>query len=79
MKSDLEMIELLAQTTNKSRIAEHFGIQLASVDSWLHRIRERRRENRIYENRILSLEKRNPHLKKILLSAKPYEMDEEED
>lgn len=63
---DLEMLELLSVAT-KEAVRKKYGMSLGTFDAWLHRIRHRRRDARIYVNRILSLENRNPHLKKILL------------
>jgi len=61
----------------KKMVAEKYGLTLRGLDSWLHRIRERRREYTWYLNNILNIEKRNPRMKKILLSAKLEEEEEE--
>jgi hypothetical protein len=66
---DIEMLELLA-VKEKGLVAAHFKLTLRGLDSWLHRIRERRREFQWYMNNILNVEKRNARLKKILLSSK---------
>jgi hypothetical protein len=74
LKRDIEMLERLT-VTQKNQVAKEFDLTLRGLDSWLHRIRERREELSWYFNMITSLEKRNSRLHKILLSAK---LDEEE-
>lgn len=66
------MLEILAVST-KEVTAQKFGITTIGLNSWLYRIRERRRESRYYLNKILSLEKRNAHLRKSLLPSKADE------
>lgn len=66
---DIEMIQLLA-VKEKGIVAGQYKLTLRGLDSWLHRIRERRREFQWYINNILNIEKRNARLKKILLSSK---------
>jgi len=77
LKRDMEMLELLA-VTDKKIVAETFELTLRGLDSWLHRIRERRREFRWYLNKMLGLEKRNARMRKILLSGKLKIEDQEE-
>lgn len=75
---DIKMVEALT-TASKPLVAQRFNLTLRGLDSWLYRIRERRREFRWYENNLLSLEKRNPRIKKALMSVKPsIEVEEEE-
>jgi len=71
------MLKLLA-IQSKKIVAEHYGLTVQGLDSWLHRIRERRRQFRWYLNKILSVERRDPRMKKILLSAKLEEEEEYE-
>jgi hypothetical protein len=66
---DIEMLQFLA-VQEKGLVAAHYKLTLRGLDSWLHRIRERRRDFQWWINNILSLEKRNARLKKILLSSK---------
>lgn len=74
LERDLDMLEMLSVAT-KEAIRLKFALTKRGFDSWLHRIRERRRESRIYLNKILSLEKRNPRLRKILASASEQDLD----
>ena len=69
------MLQKLSEM-EKKMVAEEYGLTLRGIDSWLHRIRERRREFQWYLNSLLAIERRNPRMKKILLSAK-LEEDEE--
>lgn len=69
LAKDLEMLKTLA-VTEKKAVALKYHLTVSGLNSWLHRIRERRREAREYINTILSIETRNPRLKKILLSAR---------
>lgn len=69
LKHDIEMLELLG-VQEKGLVATKFKLTIRGLDSWLHRIRERRRDCQWYINNILNLEKRNARLKKILLSSK---------
>lgn len=66
---DLEMLKQLA-TTHKQQIATDYGLTLRGLDSWIFRIRERRREYRQYLNSLLAIERRNPRMRKMLLSTK---------
>ena len=69
LSRDIEMLMLLG-VKEKGLVAQHYKITLRGLDSWLHRIRERRREFQWYINNMLNIEKRNARMKKILLSAK---------
>jgi len=75
LEKDIEMLEKLVSKPKK-QVAEEYKLTDKGLDSWLHRIRVRRKEGRWYENKILSIIKRNSRLKKILLSAQ-YEEDED--
>jgi len=78
LERDIDMLEKLA-VTEKKAIANEYHLTLRGLDSWLHRIRERRREFQWYINKILAIERRNPRLRKILLSAKMEKEEEEEE
>jgi len=68
-KRDIEMLKMLV-TQEKRAVAAHYNLTLRGLDSWLHRIRERRREYQSYVNNILNFEKtRGGRMKKMLLSA----------
>ena len=78
-KRDMEMLKLLSSQEKKT-VAQQYNLTLRGLDSWLHRIRERRREYQWYNNNILNFEKRRMRMKKILLSAKlPEQYNEETD
>jgi len=76
LRRDIEMLQKLL-IKEKKIVAEEYGLSLRGLDSWLHRIRERRRQFQWYLNKILAIEKRNPRMKKILLSAKLERYEEE--
>jgi len=69
LKRDIEMLQKLL-VKEKKIVAQEYGLTLRGIDSWLHRIRERRREFQWYLNNLYAIEKRDPRMKKILLSAK---------
>lgn len=69
LSRDIEMLMSLG-VKEKGLVAQHYKMTLRGLDSWLHRIRERRREFQWYLNNMLNIEKRNARMKKILLSAK---------
>jgi hypothetical protein len=68
-KRDLQMLRELS-VKQKPIVAQQYKLTLRGLDSWLHRIRTRRKECQWYINNILDLEKRNERMKKILLSSK---------
>jgi len=72
LAKDIEMLTFLAIST-KQAVATKYKLTMGALDSWLHRIRERRREARQYINSILAVENRNPRLRKTLLSAREGE------
>ena len=86
LERDLDMIGMLSRS-KKEVVALHYGKLLGwesgdetnNLNQWLYRIRNRRADFREYINRVLSLEKRNPRLKKILLSASENDLDLIED
>lgn len=75
LRKDIKMLQALA-VAEKKIIASEYHLTMRGLDSWLHRIRERRKDNRWYENNLLAIERRNPRMRKILLSAKLPEEEE---
>ena len=66
------MLEQLA-LRSKSEVANEWHLTLRGLDSWLHRIRQRRKESMWYMDRILRIERRSSRMQKILLSAELVE------
>lgn len=68
------MLELLA-VSSKKHVAQHYGLSMDGLDSWLTRIRAWRKDYQWFLNKLLNIERGNPRLRKILLSASEEDLD----
>ena len=74
-KRDIEMLERLAKVS-RQEVAKEFHLTLGGLNSWISRIRDRRKEVLWYGGMLASLERQSDRMQKILLSAKLEEAEE---
>lgn len=76
-KRDIELLEKL-ETKNRGKLAEELKISPNALNQRIHRIRTRKLRYRWYVNNIIVIEKRSPHIKRMLLPTRPKFEEEEE-